>query len=124
MRKWRPPTVNADNMWSIKYQIVVPPRYRSHILHLGHTNPMAGHLGVRKSYHRVMQHFFWPGLKRSVQQHCRSCSVCQIVGKPNQLPPKAPLKPISAFNEPFSHLLNDCVGPLPKRVLANNICLQ
>ena len=33
MRKWRPPTVNADNVWSIKYQIGVPPLYRSHILH-------------------------------------------------------------------------------------------
>ena len=48
MQKWRPLTVDAVNVWSMKYQIVVLPRYRSHILHLGHTTPIAGHLGVRK----------------------------------------------------------------------------
>ena len=28
--------------------------------------------------------------------------------------PKAPLKPIPAFEEPFSRIMIDCVGPLPK----------
>ena len=37
-----------------------------------------------------------------------------MVGKPNQDPPKAHLKPIPIFNEPFSRVIVDCVGPLPK----------
>ena len=36
------------------------------------------------------------------------------VGKPNQSIPKAPLSPIPAFDEPFSSVMIDCVGPLPK----------
>ena len=52
-------------------------------------------------------------------QFCRSCHTCQMVGKPNQPLPKAPLQPIPAFEEPFSRILIDCVGPLPKTKLGN-----
>ncbi len=37
-----------------------------------------------------------------------------MVGKPNQVIPKAPLKLIPAFEEPFSQIMIDCVGPLPR----------
>ena len=45
-----------------------------------------------------------------------------MVGKPNQTIPKAPLRPIPAFEEPFSRVIIDCVGPffslfgLPKSI--------
>ena len=37
-----------------------------------------------------------------------------MVGKPNQKIPVAPLKPILAFEEPFSKVVIDSVGLLPK----------
>ena len=37
-----------------------------------------------------------------------------MVGKPNQTIPKALLQPIPAFDEPFSRIIIDCEGPLPK----------
>ena len=37
-----------------------------------------------------------------------------MVGKLNQTIPKAHLQPIPAFDEPFSRIIIDCVGPLPK----------
>ena len=40
-----------------------------------------------------------------------------MVGKPNQKIPRAPLQPITAFEEPFSRVLIDCVGPLPKSLI-------
>ena len=79
---------------------------------LGHATPMSGHLGVKKTYFRILKHFFWPYIKTDVKRYCKTCTVCQMAGKPNQKPPKAPLKPIPAFNEPFSHLILDCVGLL------------
>ena len=80
---------------------------------LAHETPMSGHLGVNKTYHKILNHFFWPGLKSEVSQHCKSCHTCQMVGKPNQTIPKAYLQPIPAFDEPFSRIIVDCVGPLP-----------
>ena len=117
MRKWRPPDVSADDEWTVNHQIVVPRAYRPEILNLAHETPMSGHLGVNKTYHKILNHFFWPGLKSDFSQHCKSCHTCHMVGKPNQTIPKACLQPIPAFDEPFSRIIIDCVGPLPKTKL-------
>ena len=114
MRKWRPPDVSAEDEWTVNHQIVVPRIYRSEILNLAHDTPMSGHLGVNKTYHKILNHFYWPGLKSDVFQHCKSCHTCQMVGKPNQTIPKAHLQLIPVFDEPFSRIIIDCVGPLPK----------
>ena len=114
MRKWRPPDVSAEDEWTVNHQIVVPRIYRPEILNLAHETPMSGHLGVNKTYHKILNHFYWPGLKSDVSQHCKSCHTCQMVGKPNQTILKAHLQPIPAFDEPFSRIIIDCVGPLPK----------
>ena len=84
---------------------------------------MAGHLGVRKTHDRILNHFWWPTLRKEVSEYCRSCHTCQVVGKPNQKIPAAPLKPIPAFDEPFSSVIVDCVGPLPKTKSGNQYLL-
>jgi len=83
---------------------------------------MAGHLGVKKTYNRILNHIYWPKLKHDVSQYGRSCHTCQVVGKPNQKIPIAPLQHIPAFDEPFSRVIVDCVGPLPK-TKSGNQCL-
>ncbi|KAL2076463.1 hypothetical protein ACEWY4_027927 [Coilia grayii] len=93
-------------------QIVVPAKYRALVLQTAHGD-VAGHFGVRKTYQRLMQHFYWPRLKRSVADFVRTCHVCQLTGKPNQSIKPAPLHPIPAVGQPFEHLIVDCVGPLP-----------
>ena len=123
MRKWRPPEVSANEEWRVLHQVVVPSSYRNEILSLAHESPMAGHLGVRKTLDRILHHFFWPGLRKDVAEHVRTCHTCQMVGKPNQKVPKAPLKPIPSFEEPFSRVIIDCVGPLPKSKSGNRFLL-
>ena len=93
---------------------MVPKIYRSEISSLAHETPMSGHLGVNKTYHKILSHFYWPDLKTDVSNYCRSCHTCHVVGKPNQVIPKAGLQPIPAIDERFSRIIIDCVGPLPK----------
>lgn len=69
---------------------------------------------MTKTYNQVLQHFFWPSLKADVSRHCKNCHTYQIVGKPNQIVPPAPLRPIPAVGEPFERFFVDCVGPLPR----------
>ena len=113
----------SSDEWRVLSQIVVPEKYRMDVLHLGHDAPMAGHLGINKTYHKILQHFYWPGLKKDVKLFCWSCHTCQIVGKPNQKIPTAPLEPIPGFDEPFNQVLIDCVGPLPKTKTGNQYLL-
>ncbi|KAL3979168.1 gamma-glutamyltranspeptidase / glutathione hydrolase / leukotriene-C4 hydrolase [Sarotherodon galilaeus] len=112
MRKWHPPS-SSDLGWNVFQQVVVPQKFRPQVLSLAHDS-FSGHLGIRKTYHRILRHFFWPGLKSDVTKYCRSCHVCQVSGKPNQVIPPAPLHPIPALGEPFEQIIIDCVGPLPK----------
>ena len=123
MRKWSPTECNNSEKGETVYQIVVPTVHRREVLELAHDLPMSGHLGVRKTHNRVLQHFYWPGLKRDVAKWCKECHTCQLVGKPNQNIPQAPLHPIPAFVEPFSHIIIDCVGPLPKTKSQNEYLL-
>ena len=123
MRKWSPTECENSEKGETVFQIVVPTVHRREVLELAHDLPMSGHLGVRKTHNRVLQHFFWPGLKRDVAKWFRECHTCQLGGKPNQNIPQAPLHPIAAFDEPFSHIIIDCVGPLPKTKSQNEYLL-
>ncbi|CAI5657199.1 unnamed protein product [Oreochromis niloticus] len=73
-------------------QTVVPQSFRSQVLSLAHDHIMSGHLGITKTYNRVLRYFFWPGLKSDVVKFCRSCHTCQLAGKPNQWCLKSKLK--------------------------------
>ena len=53
-------------------------------------------------------------MKRDVKEYVKCCHICQIAGKPNEVIPPAPLKTIIVPHQPFSKLVIDCVGPLPK----------
>ena len=73
--------------------------------------PVAGHLGIRNTQARVIAHFYWPKLHQDVVEFCKTC---QMVGKPQPSIKPAPMIPIPAFDEPFTRVLVDCVGPLPR----------
>ena len=116
MRKWRPSDRPATEVWSAVEQVVLPESFRPEVLRLAHETPLAGHLGIRKTQAKILRHFYWPRLHRDVVAICRSCHSCQMVGKPNQKIPLAPLCPLPVVDEPFSRVLIDCVGPLPKSI--------
>ncbi|XP_077954043.1 uncharacterized protein LOC144391290 [Gasterosteus aculeatus] len=92
VRKWTArPSVGVSEC---VYQVVLPTLFRQQVLSLAHDYTWAGHLGIRKTYDRVLRHFFWPGLKKDVIRYCNACKICQLAGKPNQGVPRAPLFPI------------------------------
>ena len=62
-------------------------------------------------------------MKRDIAQFCRTCHICQVVGKPNKPIPVAPLIPIPVCGEPFCDVIIDCVGPLPKTKSGNQYLL-
>ena len=96
MRRWKSRT-GFNNDWTNVFQIVVPTPYRQSVLSLAHEHLCSGHLGITKTYDRVLRQFFWPGLKRDVSLFCRTCHVCQVTGKPNQVIKPAPLHPVPAI---------------------------
>ena len=86
---------------------------------MAHDTPMSGHLDVDKTYHKILTHFYWPSFKKDVSQYCMICHTFQMVGKKI---PEAHLQP-TAFEEPFSRIIVDCVGFLPKTKFDNQYLL-
>lgn len=110
LRRWSP-TADADVADQV-VQVVMPEKYRDIALITAH-GEILGHFGVRKTYSRLLQHFYWPRIKRDVARFVQSCHVCQIAGKSNAVIKPAPLQPIVSVGMPFEHLIIDSVGPLP-----------
>lgn len=84
---------------------------------------MAGHLGIAKTFGRLTKHFYWPGIKSDIKVFCTLYEICQRTGKPNQSIPLAPLQPIPAVEEPFSRIIIDCMGLLPRMKSGNQYML-
>ena len=78
MRIWRSPEVPVVDEWAINHQIVGPKLYRSEKFQLAYEMPMSGHLGVNKTYHKVLNDFNWPGLEANLSNFCRSCQTFQV----------------------------------------------
>lgn len=122
MRAHRSPTHKQSNSWSKVHQTVLPFSMRESVLELAHDG-LAGHLGIQKAYLNIIQHDFWPNVKKDVITYINSCHTCQLVGKPNKPIPPAPLQPIPITCEPFEGILIDCVGPLPRTKKGNQYLL-
>ena len=51
------PMTREEDTW----KLVVPVEYRNHVLRDAHCEMTAGHLGVKKTYERIAQEYYWPG---------------------------------------------------------------
>ena len=109
-RRYSPPGADSD-AHDIE-QLVLPTELRPTVLKLAHDVPMAGHLGKKKTTDRILNRFYWPGLFRDVEEHCRSCGQCQKLS--TRKVKKAPLVPLPIMDEPFRRIAMDIVGPLPR----------
>ena len=98
-----------------KPRLVIPKEYGPVILHLGHTVPRAGHLGQAKTYNRIAQHFYWPGLYKEVMNYCNTFHDCQVVASTKLSRPR----PITAItypimNVPYERIAMDNWSPAKK----------
>ena len=105
MRKWRLPDAPANEECQVVHQVVVLKVHHKEIISIAHDSPMAGHLGVRKTHDRILNHFWWPKLRKDVSEYCRSYHTCRV--SLIKKIPAAPLKPIPAFNEPFRGMVKN-----------------
>ncbi len=66
----------------------------------------------RRHMNRILRRFYWPGVKRAVEDYCRQCATCQKTS------PKViyhnPLVPLPIIETPFQRIAMDILGPLPK----------
>ena len=92
-------------------QLAVPQQLREKVMKLAHDSIMSGHQGVKKTYDRVVAHFFWPGVHGGVERYCHSCDVCQRTVAKGKVT-KVPLSKMPLIELPFKRVAVDLVGPI------------
>jgi hypothetical protein len=80
------PLLKHKGLWWKDDRLVIPDiaSIKDKILHLCHDSPYAGHIGRNKAYDLVARSYWWPGLRKYVRLHCKSCNSCQRVKHNNQ----------------------------------------
>ncbi|XP_068232118.1 uncharacterized protein [Palaemon carinicauda] len=118
MRKFKSRNVNND-----VEQVIIPNSYKNFVLGIAHDSSYSGHLGINKTYEKLLRYFYWPKMHKDCSEYCKNCDLCQKVGKAQHDPKVMPLQPIEVPGKPFERLVLDCVGPLPRSSKGNKYLL-
>jgi hypothetical protein len=102
-------------------QLVVPLSLRQALLQAHHESPTAGHLGIRSTYLRLRERYFWVSMRADVEQWVRSCRLCSARQYSTTFSP-GNLQPV------LVHYIGqlwamDVVGPLPITANGNRFIL-
>jgi len=98
--------------------IVIPMKLRPLVLHHMHSDILSAHLGVHKTYERILYRFYWKGVFKDTQNFVMSCPKC-IARKDPKKRPRLPLLAHVPVGNPFSEIAFDAVGPFPRTASGN-----
>ena len=91
-------------------RIVIPSTYSRKIMELVHRSATAAHMGMRRTWQRARNHFWWPGMKKDLEDYVAQCEECgnnKHVNNPN----KAPCTKTSIPGKPLEEIMIDFLGP-------------
>ncbi|KAF4622194.1 hypothetical protein D9613_009369 [Agrocybe pediades] len=103
-----------DGLWYISQRLVIPRAndIRESIFRLAHD--ALGHFGFDKSYAALRDSFYWPNMRRDLEQaYVPSCPDCQR-NKSSTTKPMGPLHPLPVPDGRGKSVALDFIGPLPK----------
>ena len=83
------------------WQVVVPSPLHKIVLMTAHDD--VGHMGIKKTYDRMLRYCYWPRVKRDIASHVKTFVVCQLTGKPNQTLMPVSLRPITVMCQATSY---------------------
>ena len=101
----------------LPYSMVQP------LLQACHDDPMSGgHFATDRTYYKIKNQYWWPGMKYTIKQHIRSCIPCQQYNISRQKKP-GQLRPISPPEGPFAFIGIDYCGPFKRTPRENQYVL-
>lgn len=103
------------------FRIFVPKDLVPCILEHYHCSPMSGHVGIYKTYKRIQDVAYWPGMWSDIKQFVKRCVKCQTLKADQQKPAGKMQKIVS--NRPNQMLGVDIMGPLPRSSNQNEYLL-
>ncbi|MCG8046377.1 MAG: RNase H-like domain-containing protein, partial [Candidatus Thiodiazotropha endolucinida] len=102
-------------------QLIVPQSMKLDVLFQMHDSVISGHLGCKKTKAKILQRFYWYGLRDDVALYIRKCDVCAADKKPVKTP-RAPLGSLRT-GAPGDCVATDYLGPFPTTERGNRYIL-
>lgn len=92
-------------------KLFIPKGSRLSILNLFHDENC--HVGLDKTYQKILEYFWFPGLYKFIKKYISHCLIC-IQKKTHHGPKQGMLHPIEKTPIPFHTVHLDCTGPFPQ----------
>ena len=117
-------TRGAAGLWLKDGKVVIPNHtpLKHTILHACHDAPTAGHPGVARTYEKVKRYYWWPAMKRDVEDYVRACPSCQCMKSPTTAPAGL-LQPLPIPPRRWSSVSLDLITGLPRTKRGNDAIL-
>ena len=121
VKRYAPNCFLKDDLVCIKFQRegqlaetvpICPAELQSQILSEAHCSATGGHAKNFKTYSRILQLTWWPGLFADVERFINECNKCQETAAAPHFP-YAPLKPLECPKTPLDTVHIDLMGPYP-----------
>ena len=90
--------------------LFLPQIYRKRVICEAHGTILSGHDGLQKTYIKISSSYFWPTIKRDIQNHLDSCLQCQQ--RKRSTAKTLPLQTLPTVDMPNYRIHIDLFGPL------------
>ena len=95
--------------------VVVPEVLRDPLLMLAHD--YSGHNGFRRTYNAMKRQYYWPGMRKDILRHCKTCHQCVLQ---NQGGGEVGFDHFNVPSLPMEFICMDLVGPISPRTSKGN----
>src|ERR1700750_2627884 len=108
-------TVKDGAIYSNDNRLYVPhdKELTAELIRECHDTPLNGHLGEFKTLNRLSTHYYWPNMRKSVQQYIVKCQSCQKNKCTSQLPIGL-LQALEVPGKRWETVTMDLITQLPK----------
>lgn len=110
--------IDPEFMWKEVIMLEDQPR----IIKEYHDKSTAGHLGVYKTYHRLRQFYYFPGMFQTVAKYIANCDTCMAT-KHVTAAPLGTMNTPKKCTRPFEYIACDVHGPMPTSRWGNRYIL-
>ncbi|CAM4939939.1 unnamed protein product [Rotaria socialis] len=101
----------------------IPPSLILNVLLAYHDSTFNGaHFGIKRTFYKVRDRFFWPNMYKDIKQHILSCIHCRKI-KPSRRKPDGHLVSIEPPRGVWERIAMDYVGPVPESASGNKYFL-
>ncbi|MCO5575130.1 hypothetical protein L7F22_028927 [Adiantum nelumboides] len=91
---------------------------REKVMFESHAPPYVGHRGIQTTMRAIETYFYWPTMKRDIQDYVSKCVVCQKTKYDRGKQPGF-LQPLPILDSPWESISMDFIIGLPKSIQGN-----